>query len=533
MERVLYTFEDLKLIPKQHGIYAIHSVRNGMQYIGRGPLHDRLPRHKLHATRGDTYLPIYTVMHSEGLAAFRIEVVYVQENYDIRSLAAMEKATISDRATIATLYNRHQHRKQTVTSKRIHMLVLYDGQSARRPRIIAKKLSGIYKIYHECAPDKVYIGQSTNIKGRYSAHIYKVRCEDAHSTELYQDMHRFGIEQFCFEVVEVCPKEQLLERERYWIQFYHSLEAGYNDKLPQTREELTLEINARLARGEQVTDIAKVCEVSGNTVRRVKARGEWKQLVEGMLTKKGKVYDERTIRAVRIARAEGYNTNELMEKFGLTHKALEAILLGGYWQDITLEEQPVKKVRSIKSDFTDEERREIKALLLLGTPLEEMQKQYGLCKEYLKQILNGKCWTDITVEPDLSFTKKSTSLTREMVAHIKYFLSRGLTYNELARLYDVNPSPIKSIWRGKTWHEVFPSAPGDAEEIITRYTEMRASLKRKLTEESVAYIKYYLLKGMSVKELAQRYGVGTTTIGKIRDGELWARVRSFAPGNVQ
>lgn len=75
-----------------------------------------------------------------------------------------------------------------------------------------------------------------------------------------------------------------------------------------------------------------------------------------------------------------------MEKFGLTYKALEAILLGGYWLDITIEEQHAKKVRSIKSNFTDEERKEIKTLLLLGTDTEEVQKQFGLCKDYLRQI---------------------------------------------------------------------------------------------------------------------------------------------------
>jgi uncharacterized protein YjcR len=530
---VLYTFDELALIPRQHGIYAIHNLKNGMQYVGRGPLHYRLTRHKLHATRGDTQLPIYAVMHSEGLAAFRIEVVYAQENYDSSILAAMEKATISERATIATLYNRHHYRKQTVTSKRIHMLVRYDGKSARRPLIIPKKLSGIYKIYREYVPDKVYIGQSTDIKGRYSVHIYSVRCQDTHRTKLYQDMHQFGIEQFCFEVVEECPEEKLLERERYWIQFYHSLEAGYNDKLPQTREELTQEINTRLARGEQIAEIAKACDVSKNTVRRVKERGEWKHLVEGVLTKKGKVYDEDTIRAVRRARAEGYNTNELMEKFRLTHKALEGILLGGYWQDVAIEVQPVKKVRSIKSDFTDEERKEIKILLLLGTSLEEMHKQYGLCKEYLKQILQGKCWTDIAVESDLSFTKKSKFLTQEMVAHIKYFLSRGLTYNELARYYNVNPSPIKSIWRGKTWKDVSPLAPDDAEEIIIRVAGQRSSLKRKLTEEKVASIKHYLLQGVPVIDLAHRYEVGVTTIRKIRDGELWAKVSPSVPEHAQ
>ena len=456
MEKVLHTFDELALIPQQHGIYAIHNMKNGMQYIGRGLLHDRLRRHKLYATRGDTILPIYAAIRSEGLAAFRIEVVYVQEKYDPIALAAAEKTIISERARVTSLYNRHQSRKQT---KRSYMLVRYNGLSAQGPRNIPKMLPGIYKIYRECEPDKVYIGQSTDIKGRYSGHVYYVKNIDVHRTELYKAMQQYGIEQFCFEVVEECPEEKLSERERYWIQFFNSVENGYNDKLPQTREELTQEINARLARGEQVTEIAKACEVSRNTIRRVKAQGEWKQLVEGVPTKKGKVYDEHTIRAVRIARAEGYNSNELMEKFGLTYKALEAILLGGYWQDITIEKQPIKKVRSIKSDFTDEERKEIKALLLLGTDLEEMQKQYGLCKDYLRQILQGKCWTDITVEPGLSFTKKSKSLTQEMVTHIKYFLSRGLTYNELARQYNVNPSPIKSIWRGKTWNDVLPLAP--------------------------------------------------------------------------
>jgi hypothetical protein len=88
----------------------------------------------------------------------------------------------------------------------------------------------------------------------------------------------------------------------------------------------------------------------------------------------------------------------------------------------------------------------------------------------------------------------------------------------------VNPSPIKSIWRGKTWKDVSPLAPVDAEEIIIRVTGQRSSLKRKLTEEKVASIKYALLQGMSAKDLAHRYEVGITTIRKIRDGEIWAKV---------
>src|ERR1700738_6655 len=118
---------------------ALLNLKTGTQIIGRGLLHQRLGRHKLYATRGDTILPIYTIMHNEGFATFRIEVVYVQEKYDARALAAMEKTTISERAAVTALYNRHQYRKQTETSKRSHMLVHYSGRSARNPRIIPKK----------------------------------------------------------------------------------------------------------------------------------------------------------------------------------------------------------------------------------------------------------------------------------------------------------------------------------------------------------------------------------------------------------
>jgi hypothetical protein len=209
VEKVLYTFDELALIPQQHGVYVIHNMKNGMQYVGRGLLHDRLRRHKLYATRGDTILPVYAVMRSEGLAVFRIEVVYKQEKYDARALAAMEKATISERAAVTALYNRYQYRKQMVITKRSHMLVRYNGLSAQGPCIIPNKLTGIYKIYRQCEPTKVYIGQSTDIKGRYSGHVYYVKNIDAHRTALYLAMQEYGIEQFCFEVLEACPEEKL------------------------------------------------------------------------------------------------------------------------------------------------------------------------------------------------------------------------------------------------------------------------------------------------------------------------------------
>jgi len=41
-------------------------------------------------------------------------------------------------------------------------------------------------------------------------------------------MREQGPENFSFEILEECPESALNERERYWIDFYCSIENGYN-----------------------------------------------------------------------------------------------------------------------------------------------------------------------------------------------------------------------------------------------------------------------------------------------------------------
>lgn len=40
-----------------------------------------------------------------------------------------------------------------------------------------------------------------------------------------------GLENFTFEKIEVCDKEKQVEREKYWIEFYHGDSYGYNQKI--------------------------------------------------------------------------------------------------------------------------------------------------------------------------------------------------------------------------------------------------------------------------------------------------------------
>lgn len=86
---------------------------------------------------------------------------------------------------------------------------------------------GIYKIENKIN-GKLYIGQSINIEERWKNHKthYKINDEP-----LYNEMKLYGIENFEWSVIEECDKENLLDREIFWIGYYNSYNEGYNRTL--------------------------------------------------------------------------------------------------------------------------------------------------------------------------------------------------------------------------------------------------------------------------------------------------------------
>ena len=90
------------------------------------------------------------------------------------------------------------------------------------------KKCGIYKITNHNT-EQVYIGQSINISDRWKAHIKCGLGIDAPATnKLYNKMQYYGVWTFTFELLEECSKEKLNEREKFWINFYHSDKTGMN-----------------------------------------------------------------------------------------------------------------------------------------------------------------------------------------------------------------------------------------------------------------------------------------------------------------
>lgn len=92
-----------------------------------------------------------------------------------------------------------------------------------------KDKGGIYKITN-INNEKVYIGKTTKFIDRWRTHAKRGCNIERIAGQIYDALFKEGLENFTWEIVEVCPKEEQTEKEKYWIEFYHSDQYGYNMK---------------------------------------------------------------------------------------------------------------------------------------------------------------------------------------------------------------------------------------------------------------------------------------------------------------
>lgn len=91
-----------------------------------------------------------------------------------------------------------------------------------------EEVSGIYKITN-LTDKKCYIGKSTNIKRRLQEHVKgSLGISTIADQKVHEVMRKEGLWNFTFEKVCECPKDQLSEKEKYYITFFNATTWGYN-----------------------------------------------------------------------------------------------------------------------------------------------------------------------------------------------------------------------------------------------------------------------------------------------------------------
>ena len=85
---------------------------------------------------------------------------------------------------------------------------------------------GVYKITNTITND-FYIGSSKDVKKRWVSHKCPSTWNEHPDNPLYQDMQKYGIDKFEFEVIAEVEPEKLKEKEQ---QFIETLKPAYNNR---------------------------------------------------------------------------------------------------------------------------------------------------------------------------------------------------------------------------------------------------------------------------------------------------------------
>ena len=87
-----------------------------------------------------------------------------------------------------------------------------------------EKIIGIYRITNVITGD-FYIGSSKNIKNRLAAHKCPSTWKNHPNNHLYQDMQKYGVDKFVFEILAETESNSLKESEQ---EFIEKLQPTYN-----------------------------------------------------------------------------------------------------------------------------------------------------------------------------------------------------------------------------------------------------------------------------------------------------------------
>ena len=91
------------------------------------------------------------------------------------------------------------------------------------------KICGIYKITNTITGD-FYIGSSKDVKKRWKSHKWPSAWKRFPNNPMYQDMRKYGVDKFEFEILAEVEEGSLKEIEQQFIETLHPIYNNYRAK---------------------------------------------------------------------------------------------------------------------------------------------------------------------------------------------------------------------------------------------------------------------------------------------------------------
>lgn len=115
------------------------------------------------------------------------------------------------------------------------------------------KICCVYKLTNTIT-GKFYIGSTYNLKARMKYHRYSHQRNP--NKELGSDIERYGWDAFSVDVLEVCTRDTVRDREHYFIEVTNAVEVGYNQTPATTYRDWMKSYNAKMWNDPQYREIA-------------------------------------------------------------------------------------------------------------------------------------------------------------------------------------------------------------------------------------------------------------------------------------
>ena len=209
------------------------------------------------------------------------------------------------------------------------------------------KICGIYAIIN-IETNQIYIGKSIDILQRWQQHLDNARLK-RYNYDFYKDLA--NPYNFTFQILSICPENELQEKEQYFIDAYNSMENGYNQvtAIDQTKQE-SLMLQESILKAIDLLentnlfykDIAQQTNLSVNTVHNInickshtkyhnyksnirEECGRKQYYDKGELNPHSKLNETQVLEIIELLKHTNLTLKQIGEKYNVSHSTINNI----------------------------------------------------------------------------------------------------------------------------------------------------------------------------------------------------------------
>ncbi len=239
---------------------------------------------------------------------------------------------------------------------------------------------GVYAIKNR-TNNKMYIGQSVNVRKRKSYHLWLLRTNNHFNPKLQSAFNKYGEENFEFVILEKCNKDELDDKEIKYINRYNTINDGYNiceggeGSLGRTLSEETKQKISNANTGRKQDEVAKKrkSEIMKELWKTAEYRKKMEQRPKPKPWNKGRRHTEE----------EKKHLSEKLKGRRITEEHKKKL------------HELYKGEKSLTAKLTEQQVIEIRLRFLKGEKQCDIKKDYQVSAQTIYDIVRNRRWRHI------------------------------------------------------------------------------------------------------------------------------------------